>query len=139
MYELSVILSAVLEKPDEATLAKIRNFIIGAGGNIKKENIWEKRRLAYAIKKQAYAHYAFFEFDLTAEKIEELQKMLNLNQDILRLLIINKRGVKEEKPRLRPTRPKASVPAPSVRIEEARGEKVKIEELDKKLEEILKE
>ena len=139
MYELSVILSAVLEKPDEATLAKIRDFIMGGGGSIKKENVWEKRRLAYPMKKQAYAHYAFFEFEMSAEKLEELQKQLNLSQDILRFLIINKAGIKEEKPRIRPVRPKASAPSPTARVEETRGEKVKIEELDKRLEEILKE
>jgi len=139
MYELVAVLSALLERPDQATLAKIRDFINGAGGAIKKENVWEKKKLAYPVKKQLLGNYAIFEFDLPKEKIEELQKQLKINTDILRFLIINKEGVKEEKPRLKPPKPRLSAPTPAAKTEEGRGEKVKIEELDKKLEEILKE
>ena len=136
MYELTFLTDSLSEKVDAETLAKVRGFINGLGGNVKKEIAWEKRKLAYPIKKHLSGFYVIFEFELESEKIEELQKQLRLDENILRSLIINKEGIKEERHRMRPVKPKAFVPA---RPEEAKGEKVKIEELDKKLEEILKE
>ncbi len=137
MYELNLLFSPILEKIDGETAAKIREFILSLGGVIKKENISEKRKLAYPIKKRGVGYYITFEFQIEPEKIEDLKKLLNFNHDILRFLIIDKSNVKEETARIRPIKPKAV--APFGRTEEAKGEKVKIEELDKKLEEILKE
>ena len=136
MYELILLASPLVEKIDVEIVAKIHDLILGLDGTIKKEFNWEKRKLAFPIKKQFFGTYVIFEFALISEKMEEMQKQLKLNSDIIRYLIINKEGVKEERPRLRAIKPKiiASLP-PS----EAKGEKVKIEELDKKLEEILKE
>lgn len=136
MYELILLASPLVEKINVEVVAKIRDLILGLDGNIKKESIWEKRKLAFPIKKQVFGSYVIFEFALIGEKMEELQKQLKSNPDILRYLIINKEGVKEERPRLRAMKPKIIAPLPP---SEAKGEKVKIEELDKKLEEILKE
>ena len=136
MYELIFLNDPLVEKMDTEIVIKVRDFITGLGGQIKKENVWEKRKLAYPVKKHLLGFYVIFEFEIEAEKIDELQKQLRLNSDILRFLIINKEGIKEERPRVRLTKPKAIA---SVRPAEFRGEKIKIEELDKKLEEILKE
>jgi small subunit ribosomal protein S6 len=136
MYELILLVSPLVEKIDTEIVAKIRDLILGLEGNIKKEYTWEKRKLAYPIKKQLFGTYIIFEFALLSEKMEEMQKQLKLNSDIMRYLIINKEGVKEERPRVRAMKPKIIAPLPP---SEAKGEKVKIEELDKKLEEILKE
>lgn len=136
MYELIFITDPLTEKIDAESMAKVRNFITGLGGYVKKENVWEKRKLAYSIKKHLSGFYVVFEFEMEAERIDELQKRLKLDEDILRFLIINKEGIKGERPRVRPLKPKAAAPT---RPLEAKGEKVKIEELDKKLEEILKE
>ncbi len=141
MYELIILLSALLEKVDEEAVAKVRNLIVSFGGNIKKEGVWEKRRLAYPVKKQTYGYYAVFEFGMEPEKNEELQKHLRLNNDILRFLILNKEGIKEEKARparLSTTKTAIAPVTPKI-TEDIKGEKIKIEELDKKLEEILKE
>jgi len=136
MYELSFILGALSEKIEEQTIANIRSAVNGLGGNIKKENIWNKQKLAYPIKKHLFGYYIFFNFEMESEKIPELQKQLRLNGDVLRFLIINMSDVKIASPKPRIIKPKAAVP---LRTEEDKGEKVKIEELDKKLEEILKE
>jgi small subunit ribosomal protein S6 len=138
MYELIFILSALNEKPDAAVIAKIRDFINGSGGLIKKEDVWEKRKFAYQIEKQQFGHYIIFEFELSREKVVELQNLLKSNEDILRFLVLNKEGIKEPPKRIRPIKPKAFGATPALRTEE-KGERVKIEELDKKLEEILKE
>lgn len=138
MYELNLLFSPLLEKINEETMVKTRDMISGLEGNIKKENIGEKRKLSYPVKKQIFGFYVVLEFEMEPDKTEELRKQLNLNRDILRFLLIDKTDIKEEPARVRPIKSKMAIPTIHP-TEETRGEKVKIEELDKKLEEILKE
>jgi len=136
MYELIFLTAALGEKIDDQVLTKVRGFINEQGGIIKKEIVWEKSKLAYPVKKHLLGFYTVLEFEFQAEKVDELQKQLRLTADVLKFLIINKEGVKKETPRPKFLRPKTAV---LPKITEEKGEKVKIEELDKKLEEILKE
>jgi len=136
MYELIFITDSSSEKADGPTIASVRGFINEQGGVIKKEDTWEKRKLAYPIKKHVFGFYTVIQFELEKEKIEELQKQLRMNGNLLRFLIIDKTGVKEDVHKPRMARPKAVVaPKPT----DEKTERVKIEEIDKKLEEILKE
>ena len=139
MYELTYIINPLLGKIDlNATADKIRGFINESGGQIKQEKLEEKRKLAYPIKKQLYGYYVSVDFNLEPEKIDELQKVVADNSDVLRHCLINR----DEKsltasitpPKRRPIRP-STVSAPAAKTK--KEEKVKIEELDKKLDEIL--
>lgn len=135
MYELIFITDTLNEKIDFQALEKVRGFIAGLEGNIKKEDSWEKRKLAYPVKKRFFGFYTIIQFQMESEKINDLQKQLKMDDDILRYLIIDKTKIKEEAPRLKFARPKAAPQRPA----EEKDEKIKIEEIDKKLEEILKE
>ena len=140
MYELTCIINPMLEKSDaEATVAKIRDFIAGLGGMLKKEELREKRRLAYPIKKQLAGYYAVAQFELEKEKAEELQKELRMNNNILRYLMLELRESELAPAKPRKARLKAVTPKIAIEGEPVKKEKVKIEDLDKKLEEILKE
>ena len=138
MYELTYIISPIsAEINTNAVAAKVRSFITGQlAGEIKKEYISAKKRLSYPIKKQNSGFYAAVEFQAGPEKIEELKKFLELDSDFLRHLIISaKQGALAKRPaRVKPTA--AALPASETG---AKAAKVKIEELDKKLEELLKE
>ncbi|MBU1102119.1 30S ribosomal protein S6 [Patescibacteria group bacterium] len=137
MYELIFITDSLAGSIDNEAIGKVRSLIGNLGGGIKKEEIREKQKLAYPVKKRLAGCYVVFEFEMETEKIAELQNQLRQDSSILRFLIINKKGVKPEPTRSRPSR--AKVTAASMPAGEDKGEKVKIEELDKKLEEILKE
>ncbi len=137
MYELTYIISPISGETDtNAVAAKIRSFIISQiAGEIKKEYISEKKRLSFPIKKQSGGFYATVEFQAEPEKIEELKKFLELDNDVLRHLIIAVDAKAQVK---RPARIKPSVTALPESETGAKSAKVKIEELDKKLEELLK-
>lgn len=142
MYELTFIISPLAGDIDtSATSGKIRSFINGLGGNISKESIGEKKKLAFPIKKQIMGFYATFEFALNdIEKLPELEKMLNLDQDIMRYLLINLDELKPEKtPKKSFGKPKTAIKSTPETGAPVKTERVKIEELDKKLEELLKE
>lgn len=140
MYELTYILNPNLSEAEAANQTnKVRGFINDLGASIKSEKVWEKRRLAYPIKKQGFGFYVTTEFEMGPEKIAELENRLRLEPQILRYLLIT---VEDTKHALRPIyRPKpkekrALAPMPA---ETGPKEKVKIEEIDKRLEELLEE
>lgn len=135
MYELTYIISPASSEPDINTVAaKVRSFITEQlAGSVKKEYITDKKRLSYPIKKQSGGFYVAVEFSAEPEKMDELKKFLELDNDILRHLLIN---IKEGIPAKRPTRVKPAAAASGETS--AKAPKVKIEELDKRLEELLK-
>ncbi|MBU2037376.1 30S ribosomal protein S6 [Patescibacteria group bacterium] len=135
MYELTYIISP-LALNTNTVAAKVSAFIAdNLGGKVKKEYIGEKKKLSYPIKKQAAGSYVIAEFSAEPEKMDELKKFLDLNTDILRHLILTQ---KASRPAKRPARIKPTVIALPAEEISHKGEKVKIEELDKKLEELLK-
>ncbi|TSC53899.1 MAG: 30S ribosomal protein S6 [Parcubacteria group bacterium LiPW_39] len=141
MYELTYILTPLLEKVDlGAAVEKVRGFINGLGGEAKKEEISEKKKLAYPIKKQLYGFYVVSKFQLEPEKIEELEKRLRLENDILRFLILIQKEISLRQLKTKIIKPKRPALTPGETIKaEPKAARVKIEELDKKLEELLKE
>ncbi len=142
MYELTYILNPNLSEADVAAQAdKTRGFINELGGTIKNERLWEKRRLAYEIKKQGYGFYVTSEFEMEPEKIVELDSKLRIEPQILRHLLLSKEIIKETPRRApRPKIIKEKPGFPELKSEpETAKEKVKIEEIDKRLEELLEE
>lgn len=68
---------------------KIKNLIESKGGKILAEKNYLKRKLAYEIKHENYGFYTVLRFDLEdTEKLSELKKDLNLNQDITRYILV---------------------------------------------------
>jgi len=138
MYELTYIINPVSsESGSNAVAAKVRSFIVEQlAGQIKKEYIGEKKRLSYPIKKQSSGTYVTAEIIVESEKMDELTKFLELNNDILRHLVltVDERVKVKKSPRIKPM----AIAIPAEEISTARTEKVGIEELDKKLEELLK-
>ncbi len=135
MHELMLISDSLSEKVDQGLLGRVRSAILDLGGEVKKEDTREKQKFAYPIKKRLLGFYTIFEFTLPAEKMDELQKQLNLDAEILRYLIVDITKIKAEQ-----AKPKAPKLIRHIETKtEVPGKKIKIEELDKKLEEILKE
>ena len=141
MYELTYIVSPILdEKSLNETATAVRDFVSDLNARIKKEQLGEKRKLAYPIKKQLFGYYVTIEFDLEPEKIAELQDYLKHQNDILRSLILSLDEAKlhpaPAKARIQKTEAAVSAKTP---FKTEKAEKIKIEELNKKLEEILEE
>jgi small subunit ribosomal protein S6 len=142
MYELTYIINPVSADLNTAQVAeKVRNQIKELGGETKKEYISEKKKLAYEIKKQSFGFYATAELEMEPEKIDELNNFLKLDNDVLRHLIINLAELRTQKVSTKPARVKPAIETADTADEStaAKTGKVKIEELDKKLEELLKE
>lgn len=68
----------------EAHTEAFSNLIIEAGGEVQKTEFWGLKSLAYRVKKNRKAHYVMLNLISSAEAIEEMRRLMSLNEDILR-------------------------------------------------------
>ena len=87
-YELMVILSPEVEdRAVEPSLSKFLEIVTNEGGSVDNVDIWG-RRLAYEIQKKSEGIYAVVNFTSTPETAAELDRVLNLNESVMRTKII---------------------------------------------------
>ena len=72
----------------EAMADEFAEIITSAGGSIKKREYWGLRALAYRIKKNRKGHYIMFNMETGPEALSEYERILGLNEDVLRFLNI---------------------------------------------------
>lgn len=146
LYELNYFLSPHLSDEEVLNFSqKIADFINSIQGRIEKTNEPKIQKLAYSIKKQERGHFGEIRFSAEAEKISELEKKLKLEEKILRFGIFTVPVAKQKpekpakKPKIQPSEPSPSETKVVARKAkpEAKKEKVKLEDIDKKLEEII--
>lgn len=87
-YELTVLIHPDLEADLETPLAKVRDIVKTAGGTIKKEDNWGKKKLAYSIGGESFACYAYMECDLPADAPLKISNTLNITSEVLRYLLV---------------------------------------------------
>jgi len=89
-YESVIILSA--NAPEEATVAfgeKMKE-LISANGELTSVEEWGKKTLAYEVKKQTEGYYILFTFDAKPEFIAEFERILRLDEIVLKHMVIRK-------------------------------------------------
>lgn len=87
-YEVMYILRPDLEQ--EAVQSAVEKFqgIISQNGEITKQEVWGKRRLAYEIEKFRDGIYVVVNFNANPETVSELDRMLRISDDVIRYLIV---------------------------------------------------
>ena len=88
-YELMVLVDPeVDERTVEPTLGKYMELVKKDGGTVDEIDIWGRRQLAYEIQKKNEAIYAVVNFHSTPDSAKELDRLMRLNETILRTKII---------------------------------------------------
>ena len=89
-YEIVYIFRSSLTSEEiEAKLERYHAAITADGpGEITASVHWGKRQLAYPIKKQPNGYYVVAQFTSAPEPLRELERVLKLEDDILRYLIV---------------------------------------------------
>lgn len=72
-----------------SAIEKVNSLVTGNGGEIVNEDRWGKRRFQYEINKIREGYYVVLKFKLNPESLDELNRVLKLNEDIVRYLLIN--------------------------------------------------
>jgi len=84
----------VILKPDldseahKKVTSKIEALIKKQGGTVKSVNPLGKKKLAYEIKKQKEGVYQLFNFQAEPESVKEVSRVLKLDEDIIRFLLV---------------------------------------------------
>jgi small subunit ribosomal protein S6 len=88
-YELMVIINPEVEdRAVDPTLKKFLEVVTKDNGTVDNIDIWGRRRLAYEIQKKSEGIYAVVNFTATPQTAQELDRVLNLNEAIMRTKII---------------------------------------------------
>ena len=81
----------------ETLLEKFITVIQSFKGQIKKRESWGIRNLAYKINKNRKGHYTLLNIDAPPEAIREYERLMRLDEDIIRFLTIKIKSI-DEKP-----------------------------------------
>ena len=87
-YELTVLIRPDLESDIEAPINKVRDIVKKEGGEIKKEDNWGKKKLAYKIRKEDFAIYVYMDIILPADAPLKIRNTLNITEEVLRYLLV---------------------------------------------------
>jgi len=68
--------------------ARIKKLITAAKGKIGKVEDWGEKDLAYKIAKNESGAFLHFPLELEAEAAKNLDRKLNLEEDIIRYLLV---------------------------------------------------
>ena len=90
LYESVFIARQDISSAQVETMAdEFAEIITSAGGSIKKREYWGLRNLAYRIKKNRKGHYVMFTMETGPEALREFERVMGLNEDVLRFLNLN--------------------------------------------------
>lgn len=80
----------------DTLLEKFIEVIQSFKGEIKKRENWGIRNLAYKINKNRKGHYTLLNIDGPPEAIQEYERLMRLDEDVIRFLTIKIKSVNEK-------------------------------------------
>jgi small subunit ribosomal protein S6 len=96
LYESVVIARQDIATTQVDTLAdELTNIITEGGGTVTKRESWGLRSLTYRIKKNRKGHYVFFNIDAPPAAINEYERRMRINEDVLRYLTVRVEALEE--------------------------------------------
>jgi len=96
LYETVLIArNDVTQQQVESVADEIGTELEADGGSVKKREYWGLRGLAYRIKKNRKGHYMLLALDAKPSFVNEMERKLGLNEDILRFMTVRIEEVDE--------------------------------------------
>jgi len=93
LYEVVYILDPALdESAVTAKLDKLHDLATSHGGEVAAVDHWGIRQLAYPIKKQGSGYYVVAHFTAAADALPEYERLIKLDGDIMRYLLVLNEG-----------------------------------------------
>ena len=138
IYEINYLITPLLPEDKVAEEgAVLRKIIEDNKGFVIGEDQVKRQKLSYPIKKFDTAYYGWFRFSATAGSLDDIKNSFNKNEKTLRVLIAE--AGKENPAQFSPRRSVRAPKPEDLSPEAAEKVEIKPEQIDKKLEEILKE
>jgi small subunit ribosomal protein S6 len=97
LYETVLIARSEITQAQADAVADAATAQVEAdGGAVKKREYWGLRSLAYRIKKNRKGHYILLGLDAPSPVVQEMERQLTLNEDVLRFMTIRVEEITEE-------------------------------------------
>lgn len=89
-YEtIMIINSAIEEAAIKSTIEKVKD-LISANGTVESVEEWGNKKLAYPVKKHSEGYYVLVNFSSNPEFIDELERVYNITDEVLKHIVIKK-------------------------------------------------
>jgi small subunit ribosomal protein S6 len=93
LYEIVYIFDASMDEDAiNGRLDKYHALAVGNGGEVNAVDHWAIRQLAYPIKKKRAGYYVVAQLTTEAENLTEFERVLKLDEDLMRFLIVLNEG-----------------------------------------------
>ena len=94
-YELlSVIKPNIDSEEYDKLVAKIEEFITSLNGKVLSTEKMGRKKLSYDIKEYRDGYFAVQTFELEPDQVEKVRRQLRLNENILRIMLLETSEVK---------------------------------------------
>ena len=70
-------------------------IITAQGGQVTKREYWGLKSLTFRINKNRKGHYTLFNLDAPAAAVQELERQMRINEDVLRYLTVKVEALEE--------------------------------------------
>lgn len=88
-YEVAFIAQPDLDESSlNALIEKAKGWITGSGGQVAKVDVWGRRRMAYAIRKQTEGQYVIISANLPPAATREIERNMRFTEQVLRFLVV---------------------------------------------------
>ncbi len=96
LYEHVMIARQDLSNAQAESLVEHFTSVLGDnGGKVVEHEYWGVKTMAYKINKNRKGHYAFLRSDAPASAVQEMERLMRLHDDVMRVLTIKVDAHKE--------------------------------------------
>lgn len=97
-YEVMYIINASVEDEKRASVVStVSNIITENGGKVNKTDEWGMKDFAYRIDDMTKGYYVVVAFEANNACVKELDRLMGINQSIVRFMITRDETVAEAK------------------------------------------
>ena len=72
----------------ESLVEHFSGILSDNGGSVVESEYWGVKTMAYKINKNRKGHYAFLRTDAPADAVQEMERLMRLHDDVMRVLTI---------------------------------------------------
>ena len=96
LYEHVFIARQDLSIPQaEGLVDHFSKILIENGGNLLSHEYWGLKTMAYKINKNRKGHYALLRTDSPPEAVHEMERLMRLHEDVMRVMTIKVKNHEE--------------------------------------------
>jgi small subunit ribosomal protein S6 len=75
---------------------QFKGVIASGGGNVGKTEYWGLKNLSFRISKNRKAHFTLMNIDAPHEAVNEMERQMGINEDVIRFLTVRVDALEEE-------------------------------------------